>query len=57
LFKVVCEKLAYATVPGLLNRKEVDGKRFWRTVLEVLNFREAVVKVEWVAVRGVPSTV
>jgi hypothetical protein len=54
---VVCEKLACATVPGLLKRKDGEGKRFSRRVRDVLNLIEAVVKVELVAVLGSPLKV
>lgn len=57
LLSVVCEKLAYATVPGLLNRKEVEGKRFCKRVREVLNLMEAVVNVESVAFLASPVKV
>jgi hypothetical protein len=54
---VVCEKLAYATVPGLLKRKDVEGKRFCRRVRDVLNLIEAVVKVDSVAFLACPVKV
>jgi len=34
-------------VPGEEKEKDLEGKRFWRKVRDVLNFIDAVVNVEW----------